>query len=103
MVQKPDIKLLYFPGCPNLEAARKSLAWALEAAGLGHANFTEINVLSPETPEKFKNYPSPSVLINGKDVEGKPMAGAAACRIYPGTRAPRQEQILEALNKFPEN
>jgi hypothetical protein len=35
--------------------------------------------------------------VNGQDVEGQPETEAAACRIYPGGRAPRFEKIIEAL------
>ena len=95
----PKIELLYFPGCPNVEATRENLKSALKTLSKKPFAFEEINIHDPASPKEYRNWPSPSILVNGKDVEGTPDAEGAACRIYPGSRAPRYEKILEALNR----
>ncbi len=98
MTETPKIELLYFPGCPNVDAARENLKKALETFSKSPVTFKEVNIHDPESPEKYRNWPSPSILVDGQDVEGNPETEAAACRIYPGGRAPRLEKILEGLN-----
>lgn len=97
MTKLPKIELLYFPGCPNVEASRENLKTALKTFSKKPVAFEEVNIHDPESPEEYRNWPSPSILVNGRDVEGLPQAEGAACRIYPGGRAPRIEKIIEAL------
>lgn len=70
---------------------------ALRSLSLDHLLVEEVNIHAPESPEKYRNWPSPSILVNGQDVEGTPEAEGSACRIYPGGRAPRLEKTIEAL------
>lgn len=99
MSTSPKIELLYFPGCPNVDATRDNLEKALKVFSDSPVAFEEINIHDPASPEKYRNWPSPSILVGGEDVEGTPDAEGAACRIYPGGREPRFEKILEALNR----
>ena len=99
MTRTLKIELLYFPGCPNVGATRENLEKALKAFSDDPLSIEEINIHAPESPEEYRNWPSPSILVNGKDVEGTPETEAAACRIYPGSKGPRSEKILEALEK----
>lgn len=97
MTKTPKIQLLYFPGCPNVEATREAIRKALSSLSLDYLYVEEINIHAPESPENYRNWPSPSVLIDGVDVEGKPPTEAAACRIYPGGKTPRLKKIMAAL------
>ena len=81
MNDKLNIQLLYFPGCPNLETTRGILAKALENLSIGDTIIKDINVHDGRTPERLRNYPSPTILINGQDIEGLSPSDAAACRI----------------------
>ena len=88
-----DVDLVYFDGCPNAEDARATLRALLPAGG-----WRERNLSSPDTPESFRRYGSPTVLVDGRDVTGD--AGSAgeamACR---ADGAPSQDTILEALGR----
>ena len=97
MTNLPKIELLYFPGCPNTAATRVILKEALLNQKMDDLNIEEINIEDPATPEKFHNWPSPSILVNGQDVEGMPIKEASACRIYPGGRTPRLKKIEASL------
>jgi metal-sulfur cluster biosynthetic enzyme len=77
----PKIQLLTFPGCPNAEETRDLLARILAKLAPG-VTVEEINVHDPAAPAHLRGYPSPSILVNGRDLEGLDPADAAACRIY---------------------
>ncbi len=70
------IDLVYFDGCPNAEAARANLR-----AVMADGSWREWNLSSVDTPERFRRYGSPTVLVNGRDVTGDGgSTGAMACR-----------------------
>jgi hypothetical protein len=76
----PPIELVYFTGCPHVDAARAELRSALSALGLP-AEWREWDQAHPETPPRVLGYGSPTVLIGGLDVTGMPSANAGrACR-----------------------
>ena len=70
------------PDCPNLDSTRNRLRACLAEAGL------PVTVV-----ERIGEYPSPSVLVDGRDVTGADPDGAAACVLQP----PSAEQIRAAL------
>lgn len=76
----PVIELVYFAGCPHVEAARATLREAL--AGETDARWVEWNVDDDDVPQRVARYPSPTVLVDGTplgDVTRLP-AEARACR-----------------------
>jgi hypothetical protein len=75
------VQLLYFPDCPNVDAARKTLAQAL--GQLEDApSVAEIDVTDPGTPRHLRGWGSPTILVDGADVaDGHP--SDACCRLYP--------------------
>jgi hypothetical protein len=86
------IELVYFDGCPNAERAREDLR-----AALGSESWTEWNLSSPETPERFRSYGSPTVLVDGQDITGESDGNAAmACR---ADGAPSEEIIRKSLSR----
>ena len=73
------IDLVYFSGCPHVDAARGAVRVALRAAGLPE-EWREWNQTDPETPERLRGYGSPSVLVGGIDVTGAgPAGGGPRC------------------------
>ncbi len=90
------VQLLYFAGCPNLEAARQALQSALAAAGLP-PDYEEVDTNAPETPEALRGWGSPTVLVDGLDVAGQAQPAGSSCRLYPGGRAPSEAMIRDAL------
>ena len=79
------VELLSHEGCPLAEHTRTLLRDCIAEAGLTVAMI-----------EKVGAYPSPTVLIDGRDVMGDPgvAPGIAACRVDTPTR----ERLLTALH-----
>ena len=91
------IQLLYFEGCPNVDAARASLRQALAAEKLT-VPVEEIDVEKADAPEWARGWGSPTILIDGDDVMGqKPTSGASCCRLY-AEGAPGVESIRACIN-----
>jgi len=93
------IELLYFPGCPNVQAAREQLARALALAGLP-PRWVEHDVSASDAPAHTRGYGSPTILVDGRDVAGGSPAEGSACRLYPGSEVagvPPTRAILAAL------
>ena len=78
---RPRIKLIYDRDCPNVEAARKVLEKALSLAHLP-AEWQEWERSHPQSPEYVRGHGSPTILINGQDVDSAPSCSGSACRIY---------------------
>jgi len=89
-----NIELVYFEGCPNVDDARRNLREALRSSGAA-ATWTEWDNEAESTPDSYRLYGSPTVLVNGRDVTG-PHGGnqASACR---SDGAPPVSAILEKL------
>lgn len=87
----PRVELLFFPGCPHVDAARTQLRRALAVAGLS---------ASWEERDETDGYGSPTILVNGVDVLGEPRGDGAACRLYLGSElagAPPLKELVRAL------
>src|SRR5213593_2355082 len=90
----PPIELVFFGGCPHVDAARAALRTALEDAGLP-ARWQEWDQARPETPAHLQGLGSPTVLVNGRDVTGAELANAGrACR---ADGIPSSQTIVSAL------
>ena len=98
------VELVYDNGCPNVALARANLIRAFEQAGLSQ-RWTEWERSSPNTPQRVRGFPSPTVLVGGRDVAGfEPAGELASCRLYslPGGRftgVPPVELIAAALKQ----
>lgn len=89
------IELVYFDGCPNAKQARANLRAATGHEGEAGA-WREWNLSDEATPERFRRYGSPTVLVDGEDVTGSDGGNAAmACR---ADGAPDVAAIREALS-----
>jgi copper chaperone CopZ len=91
-----NVQLLYFEGCPNVDAARVSLRDALAAERI-EIPIEEVDVESADAPAWARGWGSPTILIDGKDVTGQDRSNASACRLYAGG-APGVEAIRAALS-----
>jgi hypothetical protein len=77
------IEILQVPGCPHVDAVREVVRRALDRCGLECV-----------VGERVGDYPSPTLLIDGRDVTGRPPAArGAACRLD----LPTEEEVLAAL------
>jgi mercuric ion transport protein len=96
------IQLLVFEGCPLADAARRSLESAL--AQIDAAEYEEIDLLAPDTPEDLRRWGSPTILVDGKDVAGAPQGQGIGCRVYASPEGvPSPESIAASiLEAWPE-
>ena len=95
------VQLLTFPECSNAAAARAALERALSLAGI-RATIEEVDTTAPETPAALKGWGSPTILIDGVDVEGLEAPVTAGCRLYQNSLSrlqgvPPEETLRAAL------
>jgi hypothetical protein len=80
----PIVELLYFEGCPNHHAARQLVERiAIEEGAVADVRLVEVS--SPEEAEALRFLGSPTVRVNGRDVEpgaDERDAFMLACRVY---------------------
>ena len=96
------VQLLYFEGCPHVDATRRVLRRALEVAGVGEVVVEEIDVEAPSTPAHFRDWGSPTILIDGVDVVGERVPSGRSCRLYRDTGqagVPSENVIEEQLRR----
>ena len=98
------IELLYWDGCPSHPEARALLEQVLAERGL-EARIEEVEVKTQTEAEKRSFTGSPTIRIDGRDVDEAGAGGRAAltCRIYrlPDGRVspvPSREMYEEALD-----
>lgn len=76
------VELIYDADCPNIEEARKQLRDALGVVGAA-PQWQEWDRNDPSSPPHARQFGSPTILVDGKDVaRGRPSNGADYCRIY---------------------
>jgi mercuric ion transport protein len=76
------ISLLYFPDCPNAALARAAIREAIEAEHLA-AELEEIDISREDLPPALRGWGSPTILVDGADIDGgSPAPGAVSCRLY---------------------
>lgn len=94
------IELIYFNGCPNIEPARENIRNALTESNLD-VQWLEWEQSDKSAPDYTKQYGSPTILVDSKDVAGGPDDCCApnSCRLYENGRAPSVEMITSALKK----
>ena len=95
------IEILYFDGCPNHEP---TLDLAREVVGeLGvDEEIREIRVETAEEAERARFLGSPSVRVNGRDIEPEARGRAdfaLSCRMYRGGGVPPKELLVAALRQ----
>ncbi len=93
------MQLVYFGGCPHVDATRDALRRALAVCGQP-PSFEEVDVDAPGTPPSHRRFGSPAIVVDGVDLFGDGSAAGCACRIYgngPKSGAPGVAAITAAL------
>ena len=91
------IELVYDSLCPNVEEARERIRKVLSELNMPH-EWSEWDRANPKAPEYVKNYGSPTILVNGKDVATiTDKTTGDSCRLYGNGKGGR-EGIPPALN-----
>jgi hypothetical protein len=97
-----NIRILYTEGCPNLERTYTLLLSCLRELGINEP-IRRIEVHSPDEAMRYHFLGSPSIQIDGKDIEfgasgGPPLYG---CRLYTSegrlTGVPEKNLIIRSL------
>lgn len=99
------VEFLYFEGCPNFKSALELLRQVLAEEGVD-ASVEQINVTSTEKAVKNKFLGSPSIRVNGLDIEKEARDSTdygEECRIYLNDGAlpgiPPKELIRDAVRE----
>jgi hypothetical protein len=92
-----SVELVYFSGCPNVEAARSNLRAAFADLGTD-PGWCEWNLDDADVPDRVRGFASPSVLVAGRHVMGDEPSdcGANACSALG---APPASVIVTAVQK----
>ena len=97
-----QIELLYFDGCPSWRRAWDQLGVAIAETGIdANVRLQNIEGLSEKQLQGFGG--SPTVRINGRDLEGYEGPPLLACRRYAnndGRGWPSQAAMLKALQNL---
>lgn len=98
-----SVEFIYDQDCPNVAAARANLMRAF-AVDRMPPKWIEWERSSPDTPVYAREFGSPAILVNGRDIAGLSRNAAPACRIYRMTNGmpsgvPAVELITAALSK----
>lgn len=100
------IQFLYFSDCPNHEIARKNLMEAIAEAKIQDYHIEEIEIKTEEEAIKYKFPGSPTIRVNGIDVDPNYVDKGdygLMCRVYRINEkfygAPPKEIIKEALEE----
>ena len=90
------IEVLYVPGCPNYQPTMEMVATVLASESV--LERAQGVVVSTEAQAKALEFPgSPTVRVNGRDVEPTPtLRPALACRIYQAGSGVPPEPLLRA-------
>jgi hypothetical protein len=78
------VELLYFEGCPHAAGARALLRACIDRLGL-----------AIEVEEPRGDFPSPTILIDGRDIMGQPSYAGRCCRLD----VPTDSRLMEALRR----
>ena len=90
------VEVLVFDGCPHAEAALHLAHAAAERLGPG-ITVERVDVDTPERAAELGFLGSPSIRVNGADIEGKTASsGRLCCRTYEGGSGLPCEWLLEA-------
>lgn len=105
MTDSPKIELLYFDGCPNVEPVKQLLDEVLKSLGI-IADIENIEVTDNESAVRNRFLGSPSIRVNGKDVEieeDPDTQYSMRCRIYRTAAGhsgmPSKQLLRKALSR----
>jgi hypothetical protein len=96
------IEVLYVPNCPNHAIALERLREVLSAESF-QKHVSEVLVKDADMAQSLEFPGSPTIRINGRDVEPQSEKAAAfglMCRLYPdGSGAPSEQTLRAAIEK----
>ncbi|MCH8033015.1 MAG: DUF2703 domain-containing protein [Bacteroidetes bacterium] len=97
MNDKLKIEIQHFRGCPNSPEMIHRVKEAIKGSE-EQIEYNEVLVESNELAEKLKFRGSPTVLINGEDIEGReePESASLNCRVYENG-LPSIDEIREKI------
>ena len=100
---KITVEIQYFSDCPNSQEMIRRVKAACQLYP-GSVDYREILVESREEAQRIKFRGSPTVLINGNDLENmpEPDCGILACRYYPGG-LPELKTIKNTIEMYLKN
>lgn len=104
MHSRPEIEFLYWEDCPSHPEARRLLQEVVSEMGI-EAPIEEIEVLTDEDAERLSFPGSPTIRINGVDIDPSgavQMGTALTCRVYVledkrYSPVPSREMLRQAL------
>ena len=103
--KRPHVEVLFFEGCPNHEAARELVRRVADDVGVD-PDVTLVDVPDAEAAKRLRFLGSPTVRVDGRDVE--PGADEReqfqhACRVYRTPEGfqgqPDERWVREALER----
>lgn len=95
------IEVLYFSGCPNHAPTVALAREAIRELGL-EAELREVPVETLEEAEALRFVGSPSVRVNGRDIEPEAREVedfAVSCRMYGSGGVPPKELLVDAIRE----
>jgi hypothetical protein len=95
------IEILYFSGCPHHEATVARVREILQREGVS-ADIQETAVCDGEEADRLRFPGSPTVRIDGRDIEPAAEAGtsfALSCRMYGTAGVPPHELVCDAIRR----
>jgi hypothetical protein len=96
-MRQRSVDLVYFAGCPHAALARENIAEALAIVGRDLVDYREWDLLDATTPDRFRGFGSPSVLVDDEDVAGVgPTSEGMSCR---AGGPPSVTEIADALGR----
>lgn len=93
------IQILYFEGCPNHPPAVELVREVVSTLHV-EATIEEVEVKSPEDSERLHFLGSPSILVDGLDIEPNARIRkdfGDSCRTYNGEGLPPRDMLISAL------
>ena len=95
------IQILFFEGCPNHEPTLE-LVRSVAAALAVEADVEPVEVSDPEEVERLRFFGSPTVQVNGLDIEPAVRSRtdyAYSCRVYGSSGTPPRELVEAAFDE----
>lgn len=95
------IDVLYFDGCPNHTPTVQRVKQVLSRLGIG-AEVNEVEVTQEDDSVALKFVGSPTVLIDGRDIDPTQRSGANygfGCRTFGGAGMPSIEMVEQAVQE----
>jgi len=89
------VEVLVFDGCPHAEAATLLAHTVAQRLGPG-ITVERVDVNTPEKAAELGVLGSPSIHVDGMDIEGKAGSGRLSCRMYDDDSGMPPEWLVEA-------